>query len=130
MVSNSIRGLSSRQREILEGISKRYGQDSLPQVSDYAQLPDEYWNSAEESLADQDRDEPFWSRLLSGITNAKMRSPADIVGAGLKVLQRAEEVGQLAGPPIVQGAKEGFPLLGVNPPRCCLRLRCTGQRIY
>ena len=104
--------LTPEQREILVGITKRYGQQALPQVDDYSTLPDEYWRTASGQLADEPDDGSIASRLFrSGVETHPVGGPAKTVWDKLfrPTLERSEEIGQLAVSPIIQAVVQpGF----------------------
>ena len=110
------------QEAILSQLQERYGSAAVPRVDDLDKLPSEFWQQASTHLAEgSGGDEPMWKRVLS----TAYRTPINPVGHLLPEtdggkpfsiehlwntvrppLERAEEIGQLVGSPIVQAVKE------------------------
>ena len=111
--------LDPSQRAILDALRERFGEGVLPRVSDPATLPPEYWEKTGAMVAQQDQKPSTWERILGRTHEGASRLPAPI-GPAIRFapeiwdefarppLERSEDVGQIIGSPIVQGAKEGY----------------------
>ena len=109
------------QEAILSRLQERYGSAAIPRVENLDNLPDEFWQQAATHLDDGSDEEPMWKRVLNTAYETpinpighvlperdgrKFSSIQDIWHTIRPPLERAEEIGQLVGSPILQTLKE------------------------
>ena len=101
------------QEAILSRLQERYGSAAVPRVDDLDKIPPEFWQQVTTHLDEEDQ--PTWKKVLSGVYRTPLTpemlpgEPATIENIWNTVrppLERAEEIGQLVGSPIIQSLKD------------------------